>query len=182
MADQFVFHTLDDLRMLSDAELNALWELVPTERQKAYRSVYDREVRDAGASGTDALELQVTRELLRRYDGDALVPIGSRWARTPIRVREAATDNTVLASPDDLPATTRKTPPLPMLIGVGGAALLLVGMLVFRMIAGGDTPVIVDENPTVTTSPTPENSPTPTPLALEEQDDIIRGGRVRVEL
>src|SRR5690606_41754418 len=96
MIEQLRYHTVEELQALSLAELQALWELVPTDRQKAYRTAYDREVRNAGAVGSDALERRVAAELLRRYAESALVPVGSRWARTPLRVQEAARE-------DDLP-------------------------------------------------------------------------------
>ena len=67
MIEQLRFHTLDELQALSLEELQALWELVPTERQRAYRSAYDREVRTAGAVGSDALEQRVCAELMKRY-------------------------------------------------------------------------------------------------------------------
>jgi len=65
--DRFQFHTVEDLQALSLDELRALWDLVPTSRQKAYRAAYDREVRSAGAVGSDDLEGRVAAELLRRY-------------------------------------------------------------------------------------------------------------------
>jgi hypothetical protein len=88
--EELRFHTLDELGALSIEELQALWDLVPTDRQKAYRAAYDREVRNAGALGSDAAELKVTDELLRRYADAALVPVGTRWARTPNRIQDAA--------------------------------------------------------------------------------------------
>ena len=93
MSEQPGYHSVDELKALSLEELQALWELVPTERQKAYRTAYDREVRNAGALGSDALEQQVAAELLRRYEDTALVPVGTRWARTPARVQEAARED-----------------------------------------------------------------------------------------
>ena len=88
--DGIPYHTLEALEALSLDELQALWELVPTDRQRAYKSAYEREVRAAGALGSDALERAVATELLKRYRETALVPIGSRWARAPQRVQEAA--------------------------------------------------------------------------------------------
>ena len=49
MIEQLRYHNVEELQALSLAELQALWELVPTERQRAYRVAYDREVRNAGA-------------------------------------------------------------------------------------------------------------------------------------
>jgi len=80
MSEQLEFKTVEQLQQLSPAELNALWELVPTERQRAYKAAYEREVRAAGAVGSDALERQVAGELLKRYRESALVP-RARWCR-----------------------------------------------------------------------------------------------------
>jgi hypothetical protein len=83
MNDTLHFCTVEELQQMELAALAALWELVPTERQRRYKAVCDREVRHAGASGSDALEKVVAGELLTRYAETALIPIGARWARTP---------------------------------------------------------------------------------------------------
>ncbi len=169
MADGLRFHTLDDLRALDQDALRALWELVPTERQRAYRAAYEREVRGAEALGSDALEAQVTAALIERYADGALVPLGTRWARTPSRVQEAArregamADGEVAAGPKAVPS-----PRVVLLLAL--VALLSAGVLLSRL--GGGTADL----PQVTPTPTPALSPTPTPLALEEQDQVIRGG------
>jgi hypothetical protein len=91
---------IETLRYYAVEELTALWELVPTERQRRYKAVYDREVRNAGASGSDALEGQVAAELLVRYTDTALVPVGARWARCPARIQEAAKQGSELVAPE----------------------------------------------------------------------------------
>ena len=90
MSDVLRYHTVEALRALSLNELRALWELVPTDRQRAYRTAYDREVKTAGAEGSDAKERKIALALLKRYHESALVPIGLRWARAPKRVQVAA--------------------------------------------------------------------------------------------
>ena len=77
MNEPLKYHAVAELRALSLEELRALWELVPTERQRAYRAAYDREVRAAGGEGSDAKERQIALALLKRYHAAALVPIGS---------------------------------------------------------------------------------------------------------
>ena len=174
MSDQLAYHSPTELQALSLEELRALWELVPTDRQRSYRAAYDREVLNAGAVGSDVLEAQVAAELLRRYDDDALVPVGARWARTPERVQVAARDNQQL---DDPTVETAHTPSSRLLIGGGIAVLLLVGLLTFRLFGGGgNNEVAIVGTATVTPTPTLEFSPTPTPLAIEIQDDVIGGG------
>ena len=139
MIEQLGYHTVDELQALSLEELQALWELVPTDRQKAYRAAYDREVRNAGAIGSDALERQVAAELLHRYDDSALVPVGSRWARTPLRVQEAARENDLPdALEDDQAAASSKPSPKVMLV-MGLLALVFVAVLLPRLFGGGSS-------------------------------------------
>jgi hypothetical protein len=169
------YHTLEELRGLSLSELHALWELVPTDRQRAYKAAYEREVRTAGAVGSDELERQVAAELLKRYDETALVPVGSRWARTPGRVQDAAKQNVVLDAPEDAvrPASGKPSPKIALAVGL--VAVLFFGFMFTRLFSGrssGD----VEVTPEVSLTPTPLVSPTPTPLALEAQDDVIQGG------
>lgn len=177
MIEQLTYHSVEELESLSLAELQALWELVPTDRQKAYRAAYDREVRNAGAIGSDDLEGRVAAELLTRYRESALVPVGSRWARTPQRVQQAAQENDLPETGDaSTAATTGK--PSPQLVAIFGVLIVIVvGFMLFRVIGGGGGNEV---NPESTEEPsatsTPEVSPTPTPLALEAQDDVITGG------
>ncbi len=168
------YHTVEELQTLSLTELQALWELVPTERQRAYKSAYEREVRTAGAVGSDQLERKVAGELLQRYATAALIPIGSRWARTPGRVQDAARQNVVLDAPEDEANAASGKPSRAVVMGIGIAALLFAVML-FSRLGGGSPSVVADRPPTETLTPTPAVSPTPTPLALESQDDVIQG-------
>jgi len=173
--DVLRYHSLEELRGLSLSELHALWELVPTDRQRAYKAAYEREVRTAGAVGSDELERQVAAELLKRYDEAALVPIGSRWARTPGRVQEAGQQNVVLDAPEDevRPASGKPSPKV--VLAVGLAAVLFFGLMFTRLLNGRSAGE-VEATPEVNSTPTPLVSPTPTPLALEAQDDVIQGG------
>ncbi len=173
--DVLRYHNLEALRGLSLSELHALWELVPTDRQRAYKAAYEREVRTAGAVGSDELEQQVTAELIKRYDEAALVPVGSRWARTPGRVQEAAQQNVVLDAPEDEVRPVSGKPSPKVMIAVGLAALLFFGFMLTRLLGGRSTSD-VETTPEVSPTQTPLVSPTPTPLALEAQDDVIQGG------
>jgi len=169
------YHSVEALRGLSLSELHALWELVPTDRQRAYKAAYEREVRTAGAVGSDELERQVAAELLKRYDEAALVPVGSRWARTPGRVQEAARENTVLDAPEDEALPTSNKPSPRVAAAVGLAALLFFGFMLTRLL-GGHPSNAIEATPHASLTPTPVVSPTPTPLALEAQDEVIQGG------
>lgn len=177
MIEQLRFHTIDELQALSLEELQALWELVPTERQRAYRTAYDREVRNAGAIGSDTLERQVAAELLKRYDESALVPVGSRWARTPLRVQEAARENDLPDTADNAQVRASSKPSPRVLVAMGLLALVFIGVLLPRLFGGGTSSEgEVEVTQEVSPTPTPVVSPTPTPLALEAQDEVITGG------
>lgn len=172
--ETYRFHKLDELNQLSMAELHALWELVPTDRQRSYRAAYDREVRNAGAIGSDNLERQVAELLLQRYQESALVPIGMRWAKTPSRVQSAAQTNEMLDLPDTSSKSGNDKPSPKVMIFL---VVMAIFFLAFFLVRGGSS-----DEPTAelsiepTHTPTPQVSPTPTPLALEAQDDVIQGG------
>jgi len=172
-----MYHTVDELRALSIEELRALWELVPTERQHHYQTVYQHEVRTNGAAGSDALEQQVVTALIQRYQDGALVPIGARWARTPARIQQAARQGEAPVAPEE-----EFTPPAPKktqaLLIFGGAGVFLVFFVFMLLSRGGDNEPEPTEaaNPSSYVTPTLRYTPSPTPIALEEQDVIIRDG------
>lgn len=176
MTDQLRFHSIAELRELSIDELRALWELVPTERQRTYKAAYEREVGTAGASGSDALEAEVNAELLRRYAEVALVPVGARWARTPSRVQAAAGQDERLTMPEGEAVKGGGKPSLMIAAGLGLLAVVMIGFLFIRLFGGGANAGSAEATAEASYTPTPRVSPTPTPLALEEQDEIIEGG------
>jgi len=178
MSEKLHYHTLEELRALSLTEVRALWELVPTDRQHRYQSIYQREVRTNGAAGSDALEQQVIGALIQRYEKDVLVPVGARWARTPARIQEAVRGGESLVPPEaELPP--HSTNKMQVLLIFGGAALFLVFfalMLTSRQEKEDPKPTQVAETISPYATPRSRYTPTPTPIALEEQDVIIRDG------
>lgn len=178
MSETLGYYTLDELNALSLLELAALWELVPTDRQRRYKTVYDREVKQAGAVGSDALEKNVTEELLNRYQTTALVPIGARWARTPTRIQQAVKSDADLVAPEAAEEQNRpKKPPVALLAGAGVAFLLMVLFILPRLGGRGQqTAANATVTATMTLTATLGKSPTPTPIALEQQDSVIQGG------
>ncbi len=177
MSEHLMYHTIDELRALSLDELRALWELVPTARQHHYQTVYQREVRTNGAAGSDALEQQVVTALIQRYQDGALVPIGARWAKTPARIQQAVHEGASLIPPE-----AEFTPPAPKktqaLLIFGGAGVFLV-FFVFMLLSRGDGNELKPTqaaNLSGYATPTLRYTPSPTPIALEEQDVIIRDG------
>ncbi len=156
------YYTLDALRALPLDDLRALWELVPTDRQRAYRAAYDRTVLEAGAAPSDALERDVTAALIAAYRDKALVPAAGRWVSVPTRVQDAARAAQPLEA--DEAALPRK--PSPKLLLAGGALMLVFIALLAGRIGG--------RSPEEAATPTPEG--TPGGLAVEAQDDIVLGG------
>jgi hypothetical protein len=175
MTEALRYYTVDELRAMTEGELLSLWELVPTERQRRYRTVYEREVRGAGAIGSDALESRVTDELLTRYITTALVPIGMRWTRTPARIQEAAKQGKDLVTPESQTFPAPSKSPALLLIGAGVVFAVMAFLVLPRFRGhGADTADLLSLTATATV--TPGRSMTPTPIALEEQDPVIRGG------
>ncbi len=176
MTEQSRFYTIEELQNLNLQELQTLWELVPTDRQRAYRQAYEREVRNAGALGSDQLEQQVTAELLKRYEESALVPVGMRWAKTPSRVQDAAQKDEGLILPDETTTSTVDKPsPIVIIVGVA-IAVALIGFFLLRGASNNDGIAVAELTPEVEPTETPQMTATPTPLALEAQDNIIEGG------
>ncbi len=167
MSDQLRYYTLDELKNLSLAELRALWELVPTDRQRSYRAAYDREVKTAHAEGSDVKERKIALALLKRYYEAGLVPVGLRWARAPKRVIEAARQGERYREPEAA-AVKSGTPSGKVLIVLGA---LMLGMVLLLLRGTG---TVTDVSPDVTA--TLPAGVTPTPLALEAQDEVIEGG------
>ena len=171
MSDILQYHTVDELRALSLDELRGLWELVPTDRQRAYRAAYEREIKSAGAEGSDLKERKITLALLKRYREAALVPLGMRWARAPKRVQAAAIQGTRLDVAEDA-AAAKTGKPSGKLFAVMGV-LMLIMMIGLFMRGGGENS---EAAPEADITPTLAEDVTPTPLALEAQDEVIEGG------
>ncbi len=177
MNEHLIYQTIDELRALTLDDLRALWELVPTDRQHRYQTVYQREVRTNGASGSDALEQQVVTALIQRYDDGALVPVGARWAKTPVRIQQAAQQGETHVAPEE-----EFTPPAPKkkqaVLIFGGAGVFLIFFVFVLLSRGGDDEPKPTEAANLSgyATPTLRYTPSPTPIALEEQDVIIRDG------
>ncbi|MBZ0304665.1 MAG: hypothetical protein K8I82_01235, partial [Anaerolineae bacterium] len=174
--EEVQYHSLEAWQALSLVELDEAYALVPTQRQQYYREVLEREASKVNAV-TDAEELQVVQALLSRFEQDALVPVGARWAKPPQRVKVAAMGGEPLTAPEDeyIPKGGGMPNPL-LLVGVGG--LLFICFFLFILLTrggSGDEPK-GDEVANPYASPTLRYTVTPTPIALEEQDTIIKDG------
>lgn len=172
MSEMLKYHTIEELRVLSLEELRALWELVPTDRQRTYRAAYDREVKAAGAEGSDAKERKISLALLKRYHESALVPIGMRWARAPKRVQEAAEQGNSLTAPENIPTAKAGKPSGKVLAVLGGLMVAMIALVLVRGTSSGTAEITTELSATATLP----SDVTPTPLALEAQDDVIESG------
>ncbi|MCC6615281.1 MAG: hypothetical protein IT320_17535 [Anaerolineae bacterium] len=171
MSEMLRYYTIKELRALSLDELRALWELVPTDRQRSYRAAYDREVRSADAEGSDAKERKIALALLKRYHEAALVPIGMRWARAPKRVQDAARQGERIDAAEREVAAKSGKPSGKVLAILAALMLSMVALALLRGTGGTDA-----VNGNVTATATIPADVTPTPLALEAQDDVIQSG------
>lgn len=173
--EEVQYRPLDAWRALELTELEEAYALVPTQRQQYYREVLEREAGKVNAV-TDAEELQVVQALLARFEQDALVPVGARWAKPPQRVKTAAVQGEALNSPEEEYLPKGSGIPNPMLlIAAGGGLFLCLLLVLFMARRGGDAdPTLQAFNPYA--SPTLRYTVTPTPIALEEQDTIIKDG------
>jgi len=175
--DVFVYHPLDELERMSLAEVEALWELVPTERQRTYKAIYDRTRRDEGASGSDHLEISMIQKLLSKYREKALIPLGAYWVSTPTKIQQVASTSAPLVKPETPEAQTAKKPSAKLML-LGAGCLLVFGFLFVRNLGNRNSKVAVVGTGTITPTLTATllHTPTPTPFALDAQDSIIRGG------
>lgn len=137
--EEVQYRPLAAWQALSLSELDEAYALVPTQRQQYYREVLEREAGKVNAV-TDAEELQVAQALLTRFEQDALVPVGARWAKPPQRVKTAAMGGEPLTSPEDEYIPKGSGLPNPMLL-VGVAGLLFICFFLFILLTrsgGGD--------------------------------------------
>jgi len=169
------YRSLDEWQNLTLEELDEAYALVPTQRQQYYRDILEREANKAGAV-TDAEELLVVKAMLERFEQDALVPVGARWAKPPERVKEAAMSGQPLITPEDEYVPNGGNLPNPMVMVAAGILMFicLAGFVIMQLSGGGDDTNPVANDPFA--SPTARQTVTPTPIALEEQDTIIRDG------
>ncbi|GIK64268.1 MAG: hypothetical protein BroJett018_20620 [Chloroflexota bacterium] len=174
--EEVQYRPLEGWQVLSLTELDEAYALVPTQRQQYYREVLEREAGKVNAV-TDAEELQVVQALLARFEQDALVPIGARWAKPPQRVKAAAMQGEPLTAPEDvyLPKSNGMPNPLLLMAAVGGLFLCLL-LVVLMASGGGDETEATLSAVNPYASPTLRYTVTPTPIALEEQDTIIKDG------
>lgn len=172
--ETLTYHTVPELQSLALAELESLWELVPTQRQKRLRDRLDHEVRLQGAHGSDDAEQQIIAFLLDKYQTEALVPVGARWVKAPRRIQAAARAGEPLNPPEqNLHRQSLSAGPLLLM---GGGLLVFACLFGFLLLRGGGSETNDDLTAVVETTPTLRYTITPSPIALLESDEVIREG------
>jgi hypothetical protein len=178
--------TIEALRALSDADFAALWEAVPTDRQAYYQRMYTVELNRAQAGTSDLAEFDALSKLIASYQATGLIPLGDYWLATPERIQERVRDGLPAehAITSHAKAEPKQVSPL-LYVGAAGIAIVMLFITGARLSSIGKPvpPIAALRTLTATATPlrssTPILTPTTTPLALENQDAIIRGGSDR---
>ena len=174
-SEQTPARTVPELLALSQAELENLWEGVPTEYQDTLKRRYTQILRAKGVTD-DVGELELIKSYLERYETEGLIPAGDKW----LKISPSARKDFQLDLPEnELQEEGEKRSRQPLVLIGGllvGAALLL--LLLTRIFNGNSSARVADAGrPTATATITPTLTatviPTETPLALVDADTYI---------
>ena len=166
---------------MSLAEVEAVWDLVPTEDRDYLLRRYRRSLKQHGVASDEA-EIQLADAYLQRYQYEGLVPAGEQWVRiSASRRQQLKRGETDSADPDD--DEGRGIPWMGIAVVVFGVLLLL--FVVPRLLNRDRTAGVASADLTPTSSPTHTETAsavptvTPTPIALVESDTFIAAGAGR---
>ena len=174
--EAFVYLEPAVVEVMSLAEVEAVWDLVPTEDRDYLLRRYRRSLKQHSVASDEA-EIQLAEAYLQRYQYEGLVPAGEQWVRiSASRRQQLKGGETEGADPDD--DAGRSIPWMGIAVGVFGVFLLL--FVIPRLLNRDRTAsfTLADMTVTPTSSPTPTASaiPTITPIALVESDTFIAAG------
>ncbi|MEM9955375.1 MAG: hypothetical protein AAF846_27475 [Chloroflexota bacterium] len=181
--EAFEYYELADLETMTLAEIEQIWDLVPTEDRDYLTRRYRKSVKTHGIS-SDEQEIQMADQYLQRYVYEGLVPAGDQWVRiSASRRQQLKSGQTDLAEIDD--DDRGSFPWMNALIIVFG--LFLAIFVISRIMGSNSEDAVLVEGTltptptatmTFTPSPTPTITPTPTttPIALIESDSFIEAG------
>ena len=79
-SEQSAARSVAELFALSQAELENLWEGVPTEYQDTLKRRYTQILRAKGVTD-DVGELELIKSYLERYETEGLIPAGDKWLK-----------------------------------------------------------------------------------------------------
>lgn len=179
------YHSIAELMAMDEAELQALWDEIPPERQKYYESAYETALASLGPGDvTDDAAMGIIEQVLAHYDsGQVPIPTGKRWVQVPSWVREAIEKGEDVTRVVEPVKKERTGPSTPVIIGAFVVTFVFVCiliMLIQRAVGGGGGDELSDEDSTATAVALAEleaeQTPTPTPLGIDDADRIIRGG------
>lgn len=174
-SEQTPARTVPELLALSQAELENLWEGVPTEYQDTLKRRYTQILRAKGITD-DVAELELIKSYIVRYETEGLIPAGDKW----LRISPAARKDFQLDLPENEiqeAGEKRSRQPLVLIGGLlVGAALML--LLLTRIFNGNSSEMVADAGTptataTISRTPTATVNPTETPLALVDADTYI---------
>lgn len=182
-AEVFDYHEVAQLEAMSLADIEQIWDLVPTEDRDYLTRRYRKSIRTHGIS-SDEQEISMADQYLQRYAYEGLVPAGDQWIRiSASRRQQLKTGQTDTAEIDD-----DEGGGVPwMTVAVVGFGIFLLVFVLSRVLgsdgeelASIDGTLTLTPTPTVTftPSPTPTITPTPTatPIALVRSDSFIQAG------
>lgn len=178
----FDYHSLDDLQDKSLAELEALWDLVPTEDRERLQDRYKAKLKDAGIAD-DESEIKLIEYYLERYRYEGLVPAGKQWIKLGVERRQAfASESTAVSDNDGAEGGI----PRGIQFMIAFVVLLLIIAFISNIMGGGtsEEELLGTATPTPTSTATPTATatttatplPTATALALIESDGFIEDG------
>jgi len=97
----FNYHEVTQLEAMSLADIEHIWDLVPTEDRDYLKRRYRKSVRTHGIS-SDEQEISMADQYLQRYTYEGLVPAGDQWVRiSASRRQQLKTGQTDTADIDD---------------------------------------------------------------------------------
>lgn len=178
-AEVFDYHEVTQLEAMSLADIEQIWDLVPTEDRDYLTRRYRKSIRTHGIS-SDEQEISMADQYLQRYAYEGLVPAGDQWVRiSASRRQQLKTGQTDTAEIDD-----DEGGGIPwMTVAVVGFGIFLLIFVLSRVLGGDDEALTIADTvltptPTVTFTPSPTSTitPTPTPIALVESDSFIQAG------
>ena len=79
-AEVFDYHEVAQLEAMSLADIEQIWDLVPTEDRDYLTRRYRKSIRTHGIS-SDEQEISMADQYLQRYAYEGLVPAGDQWVR-----------------------------------------------------------------------------------------------------
>jgi hypothetical protein len=186
-----IFFELPELTNLSLADLQKLWDSIPTEDQAYLSRVFEREA-DKRQVVEDIDEARMSQYFLEQYLKLGFVPSGDVWLKVPLTIREQYklplaekldAEEKTSSVHEKQPAKTQ-IPKWLLILAVPFACLMIFTLM--RSLTGNSddantSAILVTETPSPTASPTATVTstalpPSPTPFGLTGFDDAIRSG------